>query len=72
MRTDENRYLFWKDVPQEAIKLDINAQKLSWKRRALTRIKELFSGKAATEYANDVVSHYRRNFPSIVSFESLD
>ena len=40
---------------------------MSRKRRAPTRIVEFFGGKRAPEYANDVISHYRR-----IYFESLD
>ena len=39
MRTDENCHLFWEDVKQKATKLDVDATKLSRKRRALTRTK---------------------------------
>ena len=67
MRTDKNYHLFWEDVKQEATKLDIDAPKLSRKRRASTRIEEFFGGKAAPEYANDVISLYGR-----IYFESLD
>ena len=49
------------------IELDIDAPKLSRKRRAPTRIKEFFGGKAAPEYANDVISDYIR-----IYLESLD
>ena len=47
--------------------LDVDAPKLSRKRRAPARIKEFFGGKAAPEYANDVISDYSR-----IYFESLD
>ena len=67
MRTDENCHQFWEDVKQKATKLDVDAPKLSRKRRALTRIEEFFGGKAAPEYANDAISQYRR-----IYFESLD
>ena len=59
MRTDKNCHLFWENVKQKATKLD--------KRRIPTRIEELFGGKAAPEYANDVISHYHRIYS-----ESLD
>ena len=36
-------------------------------KRAPARIVEFFGGKRAPEYANDVISHYRR-----IYFESLD
>ena len=51
----------------KATKLDVNARKLFRKRRAATRIEEFFGGKASSEYANDVISRYRR-----IYFESLD
>ena len=63
MSTGENFCLFWEDVRQK----DVDALKLSRKRRAPTRVEEFFSGKAAPEYVNDVVSHYH-----IIYFESLD
>ena len=66
MRTDKNCHLFWEDMEQKATKLDVDAPKLSRKRRAPTRIEEFFGGKAAPEYANDI-SHCRR-----IYFESLD
>ena len=39
MRLDENCHLFWEDVKQKAAKLDVDAPKLSRKRRAPTRRK---------------------------------
>ena len=60
-------YLFWEDLKLKATKLDLDVPKLSWKRRAPTRIEEFQSGNAAPEYANYVVSHYRR-----IYFETLD
>ena len=63
MSTDENFHLFWEDVKQK----DVDALKLSRKRRAPTRVEEFFDGKASPEYANDVVSHYH-----IIYFESVD
>ena len=51
----------------KATKLDADAPKVSRKRRAPTRTEELFGGKAAPEYSDDVISHYRRKY-----FESLD
>ena len=60
MRIDENDHLFWEDVKQKATKLDVDAPKLSRKRRAPTRIEEFFAGKSAPEYVNDVISHYGR------------
>ena len=67
MRLDENCHLFWEGVKQKATKLDVDAPKLSRKRRAPTRRKKFFGGKAAPEYANDVISDYSR-----IYFESLD
>ena len=67
MRTDENCHLFWEDVKQKATKLDVDTPKLSKKRRAPARIEEVLGGKAAPEYANDVISDHRR-----IYFESLD
>ena len=67
MKTDENYYLFWEDVKRKATKLDVNAQKLSRKRRAPTGIKLFFGGKAGLEYANVVIFHYCR-----IYIESLD
>ena len=66
MRTDENCHLFWEDVTQKATQLDVDAPEWSRKRRAPTRIEEFFGGKAAPEYANHVICHYRR-----ICFESL-
>ena len=51
----------------ESNKLDVDAPILSRKRRAPTRIGEIFCGNAALEYANDVTSYYRR-----IYFEPLD
>ena len=48
MRTDENCHLFWEDVKQKTAKLDVDAPKLSRKRRAPTRILEFFG---TPEYA---------------------
>ena len=67
MSKDENRHLFWEDAKQKATKLDVDALKLSRKRRTPTRIEELFSENGAPEYANDVVYHHPR-----ICFESLD
>ena len=67
MRTGKNCYLLWEDVKQKAKKLDVDAPKLSKKRRPWKRIEELFGRKAAPEYVGDVISHYRR-----IYFESLD
>ena len=67
MKTDENCHLLWEYVKQKATKLDVDAPKLSRKRRAPTRIEEFFCGKAAPEYANDVTSHYCR-----ICFQFLD
>ena len=47
--------------------LDVDARKLSRKRRAPTKIKEFFGGKAVLESTNDVISDYSR-----IYFESLD
>ena len=60
-------HLLWEYLKQKATKLDVDGPKLSRKRRALTRIEEFFCGKAAPEYANDVISHYCR-----ICFEFLD
>ena len=51
----------------EATKSDVDALKLSGKRRAPTRIEEFFGGKAAPESANNVIFHYCR-----IYFKSLD
>ena len=59
MRTDGNCHLFWEDEKQKATKLDVDAPKLSGKRRASTKIREFFGGKTALKYTNDVTSHYR-------------
>ena len=59
MKTVETCHLFWEDVKQKARKLDVNAPKLSRKRRAPARIEEFFGGKPAPEYDNDVASHHR-------------
>ena len=67
MRTDENYHLFLEDLKQKTTKLDVDAPKLSRKRRAPTIIEEFFVGKAAPEYVNDVISHYRG-----IYFEPLD
>ena len=67
MGTDENCHLFWEVVKQKATKLDVDAPKLSRKRRSTTRMEEFFGRKAAPENANDVMSHYRR-----IYFISLD
>ena len=56
MRTDENCHLFWEDVKQKATKLDVDAPTFSRKRKAPTRIEELFGGKAAPKYVTDVIS----------------
>ena len=45
---------------QKARKLDVDAPKLSRKRRAPPRIEEFFVEKAAPKYTNDVISHYRK------------
>ena len=66
MRTDEKCHLFWEDITQKATKLHVDAPILSRKRRAPTRIGEIFCGNAAPEYA-DVTSYYRR-----IHFETLD
>ena len=48
--------------------LEVDAPpKLSRKRRAPTRIKKFFGGKASSENANGVISDYSR-----IYFESLD
>ena len=60
MRAGENCHLFWEDVKQKGTELDVDAPKLSSKRRAPTRIEEFFGEKAAPEYACEVFSHYRR------------
>ena len=67
IKTDENCDLFWEDVKQKATKLDVDAPKLYWKRRAPTRTEELFGGKSAPDYDNDVISNYYRTY-----FETLD
>ena len=54
-------------MKQQATQLDVDALKLPKKRRAPTRIEEFLSGKAAPEYANDVISYNCRKY-----FESLD
>ena len=54
-------------MKQQATQLDVDALKLPKKRRAPTRIEEFLSGKAAPEYANDVISYKCRTY-----FESLD
>ena len=54
-------------MKQQATQLDVDALKLPKKRRAATRIEEFLSGKAAPEYANDVISYNCRRY-----FESLD
>ena len=60
IKSDENCDLFWEDVKQKATKLDVDAPKLYWKRRAPTRTEELFGGKSAPDYDNDVISNYYR------------
>ena len=67
MSTGKNCYLFWKGVKQKTTKLDVDASKLSIKRRAPARIEKFFGEKAAPEYANGIISHCRR-----IYFESLD
>ena len=54
-------------MKQQATQLDVDALKLPKKRRTATRIEEFLSGKAAPEYANDVISYNCRRY-----FESLD
>ena len=64
MRTDEN----FPYIPGRCeTKLDVNAPELSGQKRTPTRKEEIFVGKAAPEYANDVIYHYLR-----IYFESLD
>ena len=48
-------------------RLDVDAPRLSRKRRTPTRIEDLFGRNAAPEYANDVIFHNHR-----INFESLD
>ena len=67
MRTGENCHLFWEDVKQKIIKSNADALKLSKKQTAPTRIEEIFGGKSAAEYDDDVIFHCRR-----IYFESLD
>ena len=52
-------------MKQKATKLDVDALKLSRKRRAATRIEVFFDKETAPEY--DVISHCRR-----IYVESLD
>ena len=52
VRTDEN----FPYIPGRCeTKLDVNAPELSGQKRAPTRKEEIFGGKAAPEYANDVI-----------------
>ena len=67
IKSDENCDLFWEDVKQKATKLDVDAPKSSWKRRAPTRTEEFFGGKSAPDYETDVISNYYRTY-----FETLD
>ena len=50
----------------KATKLDVDAPKLSRKRRTATRIEEFLGGKTAPEYA-EIIFYYRR-----IYLESLD
>ena len=60
MRTDENCHLFWEDGKQKVTQSYVAAPKLSRKRRAPTKMKRFFCGKATPEYTNDVISDYHR------------
>ena len=54
-------------MKQKTTNLDVDELKLSKKRREPRRIEGFLSGKAAPEYASDVISYNCRRY-----FESLD
>ena len=72
MRMDEHCHLIWENVKQKATNLDDNTPKLSRRKRAPAKIEEFSGGKAAPEYANDVIFQYRRICFEFLLFDQED